>query len=535
MSDPTRSMLFENRRAPFLHPKNHPKIRFSGNNVHLFHSPPRLPIGLQTQAKAGLPGSSHSDQALRRLCDLSTATERMHSKSFLPVFYAALDIVYIPTTGQLEAYMDGTNPGLRLVISSACWAITGVATLAGMGIVDPRALLELWSRIWPWIEFLHGYWEHLPAIDNFPEGSAYTLFVSVILALSRTTMKEAISHTHGVRAVLGRAWLVIIQAIPSDDAEWLANISEVLGSLEPSNIQTFQELVEGVGGTMAGLACIIVKHFDRVVHPHSPISTIFPCTWGVFILLDVCRKYDPDDCLPDHLVSNGAISSLITLLRALADASLQQAAMELMDHSFAVLCRILAGRRSHFKIMEGFRAGLIPMMKVTALKNIPRFDVYLENILLAILPSNMVYRSVLMELQESLPILEDLGTDRASGSIKDAWRVFTSLAKARLQLLRDYEAGKFLSSQGCDNLECGIIRAKSTFRRCSGCRTLCYCSRKCQIEDWRAGHRQACEHFLNLKLGMPSPSSSAPGTDHSFVHLSTIITTATERKYGPRN
>lgn len=41
---------------------------------------------------------------------------------------------------------------------------------------------------------------------------------------------------------------------------------------------------------------------------------------------------------------------------------------------------------------------------------------------------------------------------------------------------------------------CGKKEAKAgEFKRCSGCKSVYYCGRKCQIQDWKAGHKQKCD------------------------------------------
>ena len=41
---------------------------------------------------------------------------------------------------------------------------------------------------------------------------------------------------------------------------------------------------------------------------------------------------------------------------------------------------------------------------------------------------------------------------------------------------------------------CGQKEGKpGEFKRCGGCKNVYYCSRKCQVQDWKAGHKQKCE------------------------------------------
>ena len=39
---------------------------------------------------------------------------------------------------------------------------------------------------------------------------------------------------------------------------------------------------------------------------------------------------------------------------------------------------------------------------------------------------------------------------------------------------------------------CGAPRGPKAVRKCEGCRRATYCSRECQLEDWKAGHKAVC-------------------------------------------
>ena len=41
---------------------------------------------------------------------------------------------------------------------------------------------------------------------------------------------------------------------------------------------------------------------------------------------------------------------------------------------------------------------------------------------------------------------------------------------------------------------CGKKEAKAgEFKRCGGCKSVYYCGRKCQVQDWKAGHKHKCD------------------------------------------
>ena len=67
------------------------------------------------------------------------------------------------------------------------------------------------------------------------------------------------------------------------------------------------------------------------------------------------------------------------------------------------------------------------------------------------------------------------------------------------------EAGEMLNmweSHGqsqCAN--CGKnVQPGETFKQCTKCKAQWYCSKECQIEAWRAGHKKDCKRARVLKF-----------------------------------
>ncbi|KAF9427496.1 hypothetical protein BGZ94_004797 [Podila epigama] len=53
----------------------------------------------------------------------------------------------------------------------------------------------------------------------------------------------------------------------------------------------------------------------------------------------------------------------------------------------------------------------------------------------------------------------------------------------------DAEGKKTCAAKGCDNTE----TKKDEFQRCAGCKKRFYCSRLCQVNDWKEGHKNNCK------------------------------------------
>ncbi|KAF7334542.1 hypothetical protein MVEN_02284100 [Mycena venus] len=75
----------------------------------------------------------------------------------------------------------------------------------------------------------------------------------------------------------------------------------------------------------------------------------------------------------------------------------------------------------------------------------------------------------------------------------DKWEALWSLLQRRWASMKAYiEREKASDRSACSNITCATIASKSVLRRCSGCRLCRYCSKACQSDDWRNGHREMC-------------------------------------------
>ncbi|KAK7012756.1 hypothetical protein R3P38DRAFT_3013812, partial [Favolaschia claudopus] len=54
----------------------------------------------------------------------------------------------------------------------------------------------------------------------------------------------------------------------------------------------------------------------------------------------------------------------------------------------------------------------------------------------------------------------------------------------------------YIPTKFCDNLRCHTVANKITFRCCSRCLSVSYCSKQCQETDWKAHHRGLCEEAI---------------------------------------
>lgn len=123
----------------------------------------------------------------------------------LPVWYSNLDTAGIPTPDAIEA---AQAIGRRIdAVIMASFSLTMIPMLRK----PPTSVYSiLWERVWPWVEFLHTYRHHL--VDLPKEEDLYATFAMIFVHFQAVQYPHPIASTPGVRAVVGAAWDVLLDA-----------------------------------------------------------------------------------------------------------------------------------------------------------------------------------------------------------------------------------------------------------------------------------------------------------------------------------
>ncbi|KAJ7200000.1 hypothetical protein GGX14DRAFT_572435 [Mycena pura] len=403
----------------------------------------RLPLSLRKQADDALNGSHHAFHALAQSIDKIIDTSR---RLIIPVFYVTLDPARIGALDQLESLDPGE---LMRRFLRAFQSLRTISVLFNRGAIPPEAFVHLWPSVWQCIEF----WTR----------QAYALFMEVFVAFLQDLNQDerrVVSETPGTIFLIGTAWSYLVRAEHSDAFN---PISVILSSYtigpEPAGAAFIDALVAGAGGTWTDLS--------------STISLM-----GVMSFL---RKHAATRNSPlefhNALLKQGIIPALITISLALSKSPRSPASDFVQPMAFSVLITLVFTSCIHYNRI------------VTALR---------EGFLLALFST---VRTCELEVQYPQRRLDSLATVRdldpalhfRTPIVLDDWRRFVTLVEERLQVAREWKAGSLTKFNACDDLNCGQIRKKDQFKRCSRCRNSFYCSRKCQKADYReGGHRGDC-------------------------------------------
>ncbi|KAJ7510593.1 hypothetical protein B0H11DRAFT_1955376 [Mycena galericulata] len=466
----------------------------------------KLPASLRILAKTAVNGTVDDLQAFLTACITTPYSQPGH---FLPVFLANVDPDRIPSLGQIDAISRGEldSPIDRALLS--LYAIAGRQS----EVLHAEASLDVWPSVWKWIEFLDAYRQILPGTAD---QERYTLYMSLISQLQKKhpKTKDLIDATPGVRVVLARAWSSFVRLDDCVRQEGFRHLCEIMLDLKMSNPTKFGEVIEGAGGDATSLAFVIIKHIKHSVAPSQPPSAL-----ALRVVIELLDETDADVGFKSALLSSGIVKALTSTV-CLLTVSAITAAARLLNDCLTLMSRIFTTHPAPMCLPDALRAGLLRAICgcIAAHASIHRsLHVHMQHLLQEIIPPAMIYYSVVSRMGNALTGVGELGRDprlKRSNLFK-YWTQVVRLAEERIQVCRDYDAGKCPSRKACDNTECETICDKGQVGRCAACQRLHYCSLECQTFHWRqGGHRAMCGNLHALRLKEPESLSTR---DRSFM------------------
>ncbi|KAF7334548.1 MYND-type domain-containing protein [Mycena venus] len=401
-----------------------------------------LPISVRRFAS---PAASGSIPDLERLIALLDDTDDEEKRiSCLPVFYANLDPVGIPEGNDL-ATVEVTRAKMAF------------GALRGITEFKPSVVADLWPRLWAWILFFHAYRECLPSALTKPDIRLEFLGLFYYLGRDLDT-KTSIRRTPGILSLVVDAWVFMVDSGTALDTVEFLDLCSAMDSVNADNEANLAQIVDSAGGS-AALASLIVKSInifisaqgqqqhmsDREKNRHL---SMFASVLG--FVRDVASSDNVESTQRDRLlwpvlVSAGLTRALTTAAARLVDETLPPHLYppRALTFCFQILHGLLGWHRA---MQESLASGLLPLVVRCATFQTGLFNIEpasLLDILSISLPASTIYYTVLAELQ------------------------------------------------------CGVIRKKVDFMRCSHCRYSYYCSVDCQRIDWRSGHRERC-HSIRI-------------------------------------
>ncbi|KAJ7609875.1 hypothetical protein FB45DRAFT_943144 [Roridomyces roridus] len=489
--------------------------------------------------------SSEVAAARQILLDVPSLTPAQRL-AFLPAFLANLDPDKVPRSEQLDD--ANLRPAIRKEVE--CAVISMDAIFNSMSIpkdVGP----SLWPRIWAWFNFVHvsGLKELflLLGIRMYSEDEFYVDFMIFVNAISEHKPTHTlVATTPGFRACLVKAW----ECLPEIDKPAIRTIllhtlSDFVGNITaPSQ---FKEVLEAAGSIdhLASLVLLFVRTGITGPLLESSQPAMYIHNFLGFVVSGA-------DC-PEETTGEGA-KPLGPLLAALCGQNFPQELMDVIlflcdrwedkhvptvtDAFLRLVRHILQCLSANIWLPRLIERGLLRALALVTLKwgaGVENSELQLDDqvrvFLHHILPAGLVFSRSVSAFQESYAELIELTSqdDFKQSPLFDEWDGFCIAAKERVGVLNASMSDDFVTYKACDN--CGIIQQPNFMAGCcSGCTAFYYCSRECQIADWRAGHRDYCDSHETLFLTQRSTDPKLTFSERSFIRTLTSHTYLAERR-----
>ncbi|KAK6981563.1 hypothetical protein R3P38DRAFT_2664070 [Favolaschia claudopus] len=475
-----------------------------------------LPTQLRSIAENVLAGSE-SIPAFRKLGSMLPVLPPSQAVHTLPCIFANLDSSRIPSVSELDSLLDGSRLS---VVELGLHAATALAYFAKSSMIPADACPLIWSHLWMWMQFLFEYWEFLPANRVVNGGFTTTTEFSRLQVLNIAKLCEhpptmnMIRSTPGVPRILAMAWISTITNTHGYPERQVAEVCDIVLMLPPgpSTPAVFDEIVDGVGGSVDDLAGTCAIHFARAAaYPRSDHI-------GRFLIAGLTFYGGAADPQPMRVAfrENSVAYSLTCAMLAVDHTAFKAELAFCLNH----LTDMMEWSPGYPFVAQAIKAGLLRVIVkfVDSAKVGNRGDLppSLIKILTEILPRAMVHYSVLRALREKVGDAKQYASAFKINKslLKAEWKDFVVLAETRLRFYDTWKGARS-SPLACDNLKCQTIRPRREFRCCGLCRTTNYCSAVCQSADWHTNHRESCGIFRQYKLESPDPF---PVRDKSFLH-----------------
>ncbi|KAF8160430.1 hypothetical protein K438DRAFT_2071018 [Mycena galopus ATCC 62051] len=270
--------------------------------------------------------------------------------------------------------------------------------------------------------------------------------------------------------------------------------------------QDYEEIVDGSGGITA-LATLFANTIKRFILPFPIDPKNVEFLENILLFL---RNFGNEETMSPALMEAGGAECF-----SAAAAWCLQAVRFVPDTIRTILLRcwniLYAMLPCYSAMRDAVASGLLQsiLYGATLFRDDDPEVLGLSHIVTQTLPASTVYLTVLAEIEKQLRALEDIDEmvpDLKHCWIYKYWQSFKMIAEDRISLMKR-QAKDIVLFKACDNTECGAIRERTEFKRCSECLGVYYCSPECQKIDWTRGdHRAACQSirmfvFKNSNLG----------------------------------
>ncbi|KAF7293795.1 MYND-type domain-containing protein [Mycena chlorophos] len=436
----------------------------------------------------------------------------------VPVYFAALDPAKIPALRLFENWNDATSAEtfpVRLQVALALACFEGFPPLCARSeVVPPAALVDLWKRVWPWIEFFDSANDQLTRLIKSPATlSALPLLHTLWLRLTNDDIKK---RTPGPRAVIARLWRHVLFDQNRSSLDLVLVCELIDGSQMGSshnNAPPLDEFVAGAGGTWDDFAQLLIAHLKLSTPSRAVTQNENGPRRFVALRFVLSNGFSSYEALQEALTHRRYGRVLTQTLRSLPSSLEPSDFSRFLPDAFRTLSLVFLYTQRRSLARQSLRGGLIPLIIEYGRHDaIPDLMEPIETMLTEDLPAFTVYpeflRRLHVQMEEYAPVVAE--NPFRNEDIGEAWGYLKDLVEERLVVLDGAD-----KRRPCHNIRCPNIGEAICDDRCADCQTAYYCSRRCQRQDWRH-HKLICEELWRIRREDGGDTEGCSLADEAF-------------------
>ncbi|KAJ6448328.1 hypothetical protein C8R45DRAFT_1084501 [Mycena sanguinolenta] len=420
---------------------------------------------------------------LRTLVSVAgTTRDQMH---VLPVFYHHLDPTKIPSDDEMDMEILPTDTAD--VITRAHLCMEGLCNYLDF---PPGSQRDLWERVWPWARFFD---VHPSRVAGAPTQDIVRAHIfNIIMTVE---MPGPIAE---IGILAAQIWESYFRDPHPASELALRRLTVFFGRGEEINPYSLHPFIEGAGGVDA-LATLLVKLVHYVLDSDASPEIKTRNLGGILSFSNRSKDDAWLAALRSHKFMSAMISVLLFVEPHIEVPTEEGLYQELFNQALHGYLRLSALNSSYTSVVEAVDAGILPLIASVISRNLEWTETGIRGIPLLSAPSLLP--------NEKYP------------------REPPTRRYIRTGVKRKFDSGEHIPYKACDNVECGKILKKTDFKRCAGCAHHHYCSKECQIKDWRIGHRISCQrtHLRHVQVNV-----------HTLDLNSEVDYSARERRSGGR-
>jgi hypothetical protein len=349
--------------------------------------------------------------------------------------------------------------------------------------------------MWKWIQFFDAYRFR---DDEAGPGVGFLKLISEFIRDNSKKATAILASTPGAWYMVARSWIILLRTANPAVAYGFDALTIILDSeVVVASLKNTEEFIDGAGGSLAGLASLIVGYIDRISRDLFGLEgEIFDFIEFIDKSLGFRRPQGAQDQmigpLTAALLSKGAVRSLTRMTHGVMRANQDYTHIpHLIPNALHLIITLFLTPTGFLMIPDALCDGLLYVVVLCG--TVGRLNTDLTMLVKNVLASSLTSYATLSVIEDALVAVKEFADRPAfhSSTLFPHWKAFAALADERRLLVQTFNDNKQRRRKICDNVQV-------THKTCSASTHSCKLSSVRQ--NWRPQPLQALFRLPKLLL-----------------------------------